>query len=216
MENTKIYSFVGLEHEDVPYYVAKAIEEKGKNVLVIDNSIRHNLFLSLNRLDQEEDYVEAGKMIFLRNKAFSENNFKKFDAVIVFHGYNLDEELLDESDEIIITTSYLQSDVRELMRYLAIEDLQVYSNLSYLFKDKPSGKVSEKYIKNMLGLDDVENEYIISLDESDVAMRVNFQYNGIQPTKGLSSEMRTFVNHFVDDVTDKKKAKKKTVKEDEE
>ena len=207
MENTKIFSFLGLEHEDIPYYIAQALTEKNKNVLVIDNSVRHNLFLSLNRLDEEADSVEAGKAIFLRNKGFSENNFKKFDCVIIYHGMNPDFELLDESDINVLVLDYLISDLREISKFIDYEELEDYDNLRYLFKDRPSGKVSEKYIKNKLRLYDVEEETSISLDESDVAMRTNFQYNGIQPVKGLSSEMRAYVNSFVDIVAGKKKKK---------
>ena len=39
-------------------------------------------------------------------------------------------------------------------------------------------------------------------------MRVNFEYNGIQPVKGLSSETKSYINTFVDEVTGKKKKKK--------
>ena len=206
MENTKIYSFLGLEHEEIPYYIAKDLSDKKKNVLVIDNSIRHNLFLALHRLDEDADSVEAGKMIFLRNKGFSENNFKKFDAVIVYHGMNPDEELLDESDRIIFVMNYMLPDLREIRRYVNIPWFieKDYQSLEYLFKDKPSSKVSEKYIKNFLGLDEVEDETLISLDENDIAMRVNFQYNGIQPVKGLSSETRSFINTFLDEIIGKK------------
>lgn len=209
MENTKIFSFIGLEHEEIPYYIAQELADKRKNVLIIDNSIRHNLFLSLNRLNEDDDSVEAGKMIFLRNKGFSENNFEKFDAVVVYHGMNPDEELIQESNRNIFVMDYFTADLREIKKYVDIPYIREIPNLEYLFKDKPSGKVSEKFIKNWLGLDDVDEEAIISLDENDVAMKVNFQYNGIQPVKGLSSELRGYINEFLDNVINSQKKKKK-------
>lgn len=213
MENTKIFSFMGLEHEEIPYYIAQELSDKGKNVLVIDNSVRHNLFLSLNRLDEDVDSVEAGKIIFLRNKGFSENNFKKFDAVVVFHGMNPDFTLMDESDRNVLVMDYLTSDLRDIKRHTDLDLIAQYENLEYLFKDKASGKVSEKYIKNFMGLDEVEEESSITYDESDFAMKVAFQYNGMQPIKGLSSEMRQYINSFIDDVFDAQKKKKKQEKE---
>ncbi len=216
MENTKIYSFVGLEHEDIPYYIAQDLADKKKNVLVIDNSIRHNLFLSLRRIDEEADSVEAGKIIFLRNKGFSENNFKKFDCVIVYHGMNPDKRLLDESDKVILVMDYMMPDLREVKKYTNLEALQSYEKLEYLFKDKPSSKISEKYIKNFLELKDVEEETSITLDENDIAMRVNFQYNGLQPVKGLSNEMRQYINIFMDEVITGQKKRKKEEKKKKE
>lgn len=212
MDNTKIFSFMGLEHEEIPYYIAQELSNKGKNVLVIDNSIRHNLFLSLNRLDEETDSVEAGKIIFLRNKGFSENNFKKFDAVVVFHGMNPDFKLMDESDRNVLVMNYLSSDLRDIKKNTDLDTISQYENLEYLFKDKASGKVSEKYIKNFMGLNEAEDETSITFDESDFAMKVNFQYNGIQPVKGLSSEMKQYINGFLDDVFEAQRKKKKEEK----
>lgn len=212
MENTKIFSFVGLEHEEIPYYIAQELSDRGRNVLVIDNSIRHNLFLSLNRLDEAADSVEAGKIIFLRNKGFSENNFKKFDAVIIYHGMNLDSALMDESDRNILVMNYLTSDLRDIRNHTNLNKVSKYKNLEYLFKDRASGKVSEKYIKNLMGLDEVEDEAIITFDENDLAMKIAFQYNGIQPIKGLSTELRQYINGFIDDVHLAQKKKKKEEK----
>lgn len=212
MENTKIFSFVGLEHEEIPYYIAQELSDRGRNVLVIDNSIRHNLFLSLNRLDEAADSVEAGKIIFLRNKGFSENNFKKFDAVIIYHGMNPDSALMDESDRNILVMNYLTSDLRDIRNHTNLNKVSKYKNLEYLFKDRASGKVSEKYIKNLMGLDEVEDEAIITFDENDLAMKIAFQYNGIQPIKGLSTELRQYINGFIDDVYLAQKKKKKEEK----
>ena len=216
MENVKIYSFVGAEHEEIPYYIAQALSEKKKNVLVIDNSVKHNLFESLNRLDEEADSVEAGKIIFLRNKRFTENTLEKFDCVVVFHGMNPDLEMMDASDRNVLVLSYLTSELREIMNTMDLDDVVEYENLSYLFKDKPSSKVSETYIKKMLDLPQVEDETVISFDENDLAMKSNFEYNGIQPVKGLSSETRAYINSFVNEVTTGKKKEDNKKKEEDE
>ena len=210
MENIKIYSFVGLEHEEIPYYIAQALADKNKNVLVIDNSMKHTLFLSLDRLDESSDSVEAGKIIFLRNKAFTDDSafLEKFDCVIVYHGMNPDFEMMDLSDRNVLVLNYLTADLRDIKKYVPLEEVSEYENLSHLYKDKPSGKVSEAYIRKYLEIPAVEDETSISFDENDLAMRVNFEYNGIQPVKGLSSETRSYINTFVEEVTGKKKKKK--------
>lgn len=210
MENIKIYSFLGLEHEEIPYYIAQALADKNKNVLVIDNSMKHSLFLSLNRLDESSDSVEAGKIIFLRNKAFTEESafLEKFDCIIVYHGMNPDFEMMDISDKNILVMNYLTADLRDIKKYVSLEDVVEYENLAHLYKDKPSGKVSEAYVRKFLEIPPVEDETTITFDENDLAMRVNFEYNGLQPVKGLSPETRAFVNSFVDEVTGKKKKKK--------
>ena len=140
MENIKIYSFVGLEHEEIPYYIAQALADKNKNVLVIDNSMKHTLFLSLDRLDESSDSVEAGKIIFLRNKAFTDDSafLEKFDCVIVYHGMNPDFEMMDLSDRNVLVLNYLTADLRDIKKYVPLEEVSEYENLSHLYKDKPS------------------------------------------------------------------------------
>lgn len=198
MDNVKIISFIGLEYEDIPYYAAQSISEKNNNVLVIDNSSENNLFLSLKRIDEDSDSVEYGRMVFLRNRKYSENNFKKFDAVIVYHGLNIDEEMLSYSDKVVFVTNYLPSDMRKILKYINTEALNDFESgvTSIVFRDKTSGKIAEKYIRDFYGISEMEDETIISIDENDQAMRVNFQYNGIQPVKGLSNEMRAYIKRY--------------------
>ena len=217
MENTKIFSFIGLEREDIPYYIAEAIAEKNRNVLVIDNSTEHSLFLSLKRLDSKADSVEEGRIIFLRNRLFSENNFEKFDVAIIYHGINVNEELLDESDRIIFMTDYMPMHQRKIKEYVDVEDIyETYMDkFQILFVDKTSGKVSEKAIKRFFEIEDFDEETILSADETDFGLRINFQYNGAQSSNGASSELRAYIKTVVNLVVEDAKRKQREEKEAE-
>ncbi len=217
MENTKIFSFIGLEREDIPYYIAEAIADKNRNVLVIDNSTEHSLFQSLKRIDKNADSVEEGRIIFLRNRLFSENNFEKFDVAIIYHGININEELLDESDRIIFMSDYMPMHQRKINEFVDVEGIyETYMDKFYLlFVDKTGGKVSERAVKKVFGIEDIDEETIISADETDYGLRINFQYNGAQSSSGASSELKAYINSFVKLIVDDEKRKKKEEKDAE-
>ena len=212
---SNIISFVGLEREDIPYYIAQAIAEKNKNVLVIDNSMSHNLFLSFHRIDEDDDSVESGRILYLRNKNYSEKTFEKFDVVIVFMGLNPVQDLIDISEKVVFVTSYMPSDIRIITKYINTESLyeQYKDKMSILFVEKPSNKVSEKFIESFYEFKTFEDEFVLSFDETDFAMRQNFQINGSQQWKGVSSEMKDYIKLYTAMFDTAKKAAKKGVTE---
>ena len=195
MKTTKMLSIVGAERGDFPYFLARTFEEKKFRILVIDNSCSHDLFLSLNHADETSDYVERGRTVFMRNKTVEPDEtgaLEKFDIVIVFHGYNVDYDLIDLSDKLVCLTDYLPTTHRYIKEYIDMAYVNAFDkeNLYLVLLDKPSGKVSEQVIKNNLSLTGIENEAIIYYDEGCYNAYINLCYNGAQSLKGLSAEYR--------------------------
>lgn len=214
MENTKIISIVGLERGDYPYFLTKAFEEKKYRVLTIDNSSRHEVFLSLKRDDEEADYVERGRCVFMRNKCVEEDEteaLEKFDIVIVFHGMNVDDYLLEISDKVIFTTDYLPFTVNEISSYVDMQMIEEVpkENLFVIYRDKVGNKLDEKYILRQYGLTAVENEAAVDYDEGNYNAYVNYCYNGSQQLKGISSEMKAAINLIKTVIVGEEKKKKK-------
>ena len=209
MEKTKVISFIGLEREDIPYYLMKGLTEKGKNVLMVDNTTELKLYNCMPKLDENTESVERDHMILITNRKFSDDCYEKFDVVIVMHGLEPDEEILEHSDMVVFVTSFMYTDLLKLQRHMDAAEVLAKapkkSRISYLYIDKASGKISVNTIRKMLGLAQVPDEYTIPVNENDVAMRHNLQYNGDQGLKGLSSEMRYFVKMMIVEMEKKKK-----------
>lgn len=218
MENTKIVSIVGQEKGDLPYFLTRVLEEKKCRILVIDNSCDHDLFLSLRRADEEADYVEHGRTVYMRNKTVTQEEagaLKKFDVVILYHGLNPDYELLDLSDSLVLQTDYLPVTLQYINDYINMEYVNAFpkEHTFVVFRDKSSVKVSEEYIMKVLGLTQIENEATIYYDEGNYNAYVNFCYNGTQELKGISSEMRAALNMLrIELLGDEKKNRQKKEK----
>lgn len=195
MKSTKMISIVGAERGDYPYFLARMFEEKKFRILVIDNSCSHDLFLALNNADETSDYVERGRTVFMRNKTVTPDEtgaLEKFDIVIVFHGFNVDYDLIDLSDKLVCITDYLPTTLRYIVENIDMEYINEFDkeNLYLVLLDKPSGKVSEQVIRIALSLTDVENEAVIYYDEGNHNAYINLCYNGAQSMKGLSGEYK--------------------------
>lgn len=214
MKSTKMISVVGAERGDFPYFLARMFEEKKFRILVIDNSCSHDLFLALNNADESSDYVERGRTVFMRNKtvALDETGaLEKFDIVIVFHGYNVDYDLIDLSDRLVLLSDYLPTTVRYILENISMHYINEFSkeNFFLVLLDKPSGKVSEQVIRNSLLLSGVENESIIYYDEGNHNAYINLCYNGAQSLKGLSSEYKKSLQEIRSSVLGERKKRKK-------
>lgn len=200
MQDIKIVSILGKEYGDFPYYLSRMIEEKKFRTLVIDNSSSHDLFLSLKRADEDADYVEHGRTVFMRNKTATKEElgaFVKFDVIIIYHGLNEDKQLIDISDFVIVQTDYLPPTIRLVNDYI---DMQYINEtvpkdaLAVVFRDKVNNKISEQYVLRELGLSHVEQEFYIPFDDGTYAAYLNLCHNGIQQIKGVCSEMRSAVS----------------------
>ena len=213
-------SVLGMERGDYPYFLARMFEEKKFRILVIDNSCSHDLFLALGNADSDSDYVERGRTVFMRNKTVTEDEtgaLEKFDIVIVFHGYNVDYNLVDMSDKLVLLTDYLPTTVRNIEDNVYLEYINGFDkeNFYLIYLDKPSGKVSEQLIKRSLSLTEVENEAIIYFDEGNYNAYINLCYNGSQSLKGLSGEYKNSLKEIRGAILGEEKKKRKEKGEEE-
>lgn len=198
METTKMISFVGMERCDLIVYLINILRTKKIRTLVIDNSISKDLFLSLRRADEDVDYVENGRVVFMRNKRVEEDKteaFEKFDVVLVYHGLNINDDMIVMSDHIVMQTDYLPQHIREIRHFIDTDwlDQCPKERLYMVYRDKSSGKIAESQIQKMLGLSGIENEQVIFYDEGNYNNYLNYCYNGSQETKGITGEMKQTV-----------------------
>lgn len=214
METTKIISFIGMERCDVVNYLTNALKTKKIRTLVIDNSFSHDLFLSLNRADEEADYLEQGRIIFMRNKCVTKEDtgaFEKFDVVVLYHGLNVNYEMLSLSDYMVFQMDYLPQNLRQLSTMLDLNEIGSFpaEKTVYLHRDKGSAKVSEAQICKFLNLPVPEQESIIYFDEGNQNAYINFLWNGSQETKGVSNEIKTLITSLQTWLIGSEKKKKK-------
>lgn len=200
MENNMI-SFAGVRHPDIPYYLAKLLAGDGRQILLIDNSELHDLFSSLHMDEEDRTYGETaiGNIHCLKDIAYSKKAFDKFDYVIVYHGFDIDDTIWNESNGrylMVNTDRYLLKIVRDRMIG------EKSRSLSLLILDAYFEKLDEEDIAELLTLntDDIRGVFTLPFDPVDMSTLQSFQFNGMQNVNKLSSAMKMLLHEIYNDL----------------
>ncbi|MBP3784471.1 MAG: hypothetical protein J6I68_14595 [Butyrivibrio sp.] len=211
-KNVKLITFLGMERCDVVYYSAAVFASAGKDVLVVDNSCSHDFFRSIPK-PEREPYAKVGNITCVADRKMSYDFFYEFDIVICYNGRSKGKdatEIMNKSDIIYVQTSYSPYQAEDISKLLS-DDIE--GDYEIIYRDKPSGKVSEKIIIDELGFipEAVKESYIFSYDMQDYSCYINFVRNGHQKLSPLSGDIKAFLmtlyEEFMPEI-DKKEAKR--------
>jgi hypothetical protein len=211
-KNVKLITFLGMERCDVVYYTAVVFASAGKDVLVVDNSCSHDFFRSIPK-PEREPYAKVGNITCVANRKMSYDFFYEFDIVICYNGRSKGSdvtEIMNKSDINYVQTSYSPYQAEDISKLLSDE---IEGDYEIIYRDKPSGKVSEKIIIDELGFipEAVKESYIFSYDMQDYSCYINFVRNGHQKLSPLSGDIKAFLmtlyEEFMPEI-DKKEAKR--------
>lgn len=189
---TQIISVMGLYTCDIVYYITRILNAADKRVLVVDNSVGHELFECIRKPDNEK-MVQTGEIYYIANVAYSENFFAQYDFVIIYHGMHFDREINSQSDYRIIQSDYKPYTTSQIEKQLYEQD----ENLSYhlLFRDKAFSKVNEKMLIAEIGLPekDIVDTYELPYLDQDYMCYLGLLRNGVSNLKSLSTDMKTYL-----------------------
>lgn len=194
--STQIISYVGLERCDLVYYLQKLLAGLNKNVLVIDNSESHDLIITMAKFTGDE-VVQRKRTIFLKDREIS-GPIDMFDYIIVYHGLNPDSSIIAKSDEIICCLTYDKIKLEKIQ--FAVELAEIEKPCHIVWRDKTSGKISEKNEEARLRLI-AKSHYITMLDPADISMYVSLTHNGSQSLKKAKTDIALAVTSLACDIT---------------
>ena len=97
VKNTKVVSFIGTEKCDIAYFIARLTSLTGKEVMVVDNSGRQDLYNAIPRPDAEDEFGYQGRVTFASRLRLEDSFKEAFDVVIYYNGWTFDEEIIRQS-----------------------------------------------------------------------------------------------------------------------
>lgn len=198
-------SVVGMERADFVYFLAKLLEqyfdESGyRSVLLIDNSYTKDLFGIFNQHDADTDVFKRNRVTVVQDVCTSPEYFDKFSYVIMYHGFDVDQEFLSNSDLVIVQTDYIPSTYRQLKGIF--NDCE---NVHIIFRDWQSKKVKESMIESEMGIENarIQMRSIIKANAADNLAYFNLCHNGTQKiTKAnLSDLYMETLRYFTEKIT---------------
>lgn len=194
--STQLISYVGLERCDFVYYLQKLLAGLNKNVLVIDNSESHDLIITIAKFTGDE-VIQRKRTIFLKDREIA-GPIEMFDYIIVYHGLNPDADIIAKSDEIICCLTYDKIMLEKIQ--FAVELAEIDKPCHIIWRDKTSGKISEKNEEARLKLV-AKSHYITMLDPEDISMYVSLTHNGSQSLKKAKTEVAAAVSAVACEIT---------------
>lgn len=199
-----IASFIGMERSDLLFYLAKVLQERNtqegyRTVLLIDNSDSKDLFHIVNHTDDSEYTMR--RITFVQDVAYDEIYFNKFAFVLVYHGMDVDMELINHSDMVVCSTNYNPNDYRTMKGCLTGYN----GEIQMVYRDWISKKIKETSIEEEIGLNpsQIEMRSIIKADLHDYAAYVQLLQNGNQRVgkSELSELMLETVRYLAEKMT---------------
>ena len=212
-ENTKgpvetdamhLVSFVGLERSDIVFYLAKILQERNttegyRTVLLVDNSDSKDLFYIVNKKDEEE--VTMKRITFQCDMAYDPEYFNQFAFIIVYHGLDVDKEILEQSDMVVCSADYNPNNYKILSGILDgyTKDIQM------IYRNWMNKKIKENLIENEIGIpnEQVEMRSIIKASLQDQNAYIQLLHNGNQRVNKseLSELMIETLKYLVEKIT---------------
>lgn len=204
---TTLISYIGVPQCDIVYYFARILNAADKRVLIVDNTLDHDMFHSLRKPD-EKNMVEIGDISVVCNKKYSEYFFNYYDYVLIYHGMNINEELNENSDFRYVISTFNPFIVKKVAAQLK----KANDNLGYyvVLRDKVYDKISEKTILSELALKatQVKETYQLPYSETDYICYMNLLWNGSQQPKHASGDMRDCLRSILSSVMPSQMTKK--------
>lgn len=195
-QETKIITFLGAENGMYAYHTVKLLQaaKHDINVLVIDNSLTHDLF---GMASGDVDIRTIGKAVVLRDREFTESVFKKFDCVIAYLGEIYDEDYIEFASQIYFLCNYTPRMESILTRANLPED----SRSNMIFVDKCSEKIKEEEFFSLVNKgtfeDKEKNVFVVNFDERNIAAYIEWIWGTDKLLKRMSSEYRNVISSVV-------------------
>ena len=181
----KLVTIMNSERCDFVYYLGRILSQLSVNVILIDNSEKHELFRTIQGLlesddKEEKSMIERGNVTYLKDVAYSPEFFASFDYIVVLMGNNHDEEYVNQSDLLFSMPDY---------RPDTLDDIAgLPETAMYIMRDK-AGKINEKSAAEIMNILPTQIVGSIDYDYNDYSAYLALLYNGRQRLKGLSQAM---------------------------
>lgn len=180
----KIISLIGIEREDVAFYLGTLLSAENKPVLFVDNTREQRLFRIAGNDTENVAYIR--NMTFIHNAVCTDNLLNNFKYIIVLHGEEIDKLWWDNSFYHLVLTDFDRFHLEDLAASIERNEIDM-SHIVLMIANRYTTKVNEKIITQTLHLPkDVLEEFFELQPEPDVeSARISLQYNNMAKMSAL-------------------------------
>ena len=201
--------YVGLEQCDIVYHLATVLSLKSEKLIVVDDSLSHDLFKSVCK-DPDAYVYEWRNIIFARDiDLWKSDEIYDADYIIEYAGMNYEQQFKDRAsikEESVndkqvlwlVMPDYTHTGVQAATQIAASRSEN--DEVMYIPRNFCTNKITDKSLAIIMGITPTEIDGHIPFDVTDMAAYVALTHNGHQNIKGISAttlEAITFITSKV-------------------
>lgn len=183
--------YVGIERCDFVYYLSAVLSLKG-SVLVADNSLSGDLFLSVCK-KKDENVAEWRNVTCARNLDVQASDTSAYDYIITYAGFAIDKEDFEADTLALIMPDYTDLSLSRLEECLPA----MIAHPLYVLRDYCTKKVTDKSIAQRLYISPSDIAGHIELSTTDIQAYIALTHNGRHSIKGASETMVEAITYVV-------------------
>lgn len=203
----KRIGFVGYESTDIALYLARLLQNKESNVVVVD----HTRKLSLMRSAGIPEELTGKSGMYRNIEIFSEETACKFrnDAEIIdYFGYNTQHPEISHCDVVVFVTDMVLYNAKFLSDVVVKEGAEKF----LILRDAISLKYKEKVLVKETGQEfPRDSVFVIPYDEGDYRNRCYLSIDKKHKLTGLSEAMKNTLLYLYSNVEEVELKRKEIV-----
>lgn len=185
-----VIAYIGKERCEIPFFMYKIARTLNKKVLVVDNSLRGDLFRSV--IHSEDTVAELDRAAFIRNYKIRKEDTDDFDVVILYNGLSnvaRPYDLIPDFTYVETTMDCLEiEDVRA-----AVEACDFHVKCNLILNDVTTNKLSVETVVKDLRIA-TDTCFMLPLDAAFNSKYVMLTHNGDCRLKGSSEDMLDLIS----------------------
>lgn len=192
-----IISVVGKERCDIAYAIAQIASAMKKTVLIIDNSMTHDLFLVFSHgKEPDSEVIDLGQMTVCCGCEVPEEDMREFGLTVIYSGLNCATH--PPADVHVLATSGEMAEVQALSAYSAYAETAEDSYI-LIQRDRVNRKQTLATIAAKIGIRP-QKSYVLALSADDTGAYQALTLNGNSGLKGISQDMSALVSDIMADI----------------
>lgn len=187
----KVYLLSNFDISDTCVYLAQILKEYGKEVIVIDETVKEYIKYFINGEEESENVFEYQGINYYFSETDTLNN-DEVDIKIICTNRESTLQKINIDDEVFLFVNQDRRELIETKQLLESLALKGHKNISRVSKLVDS-KIDIDYISHFLEVENVNviEDYEVYFDESDIRARVENSFNLKLKFKDISKEYKS-------------------------
>lgn len=195
-----VIGYVGTERCDIVYYMARIAIETGKKTLIVDNSMKGDLYRALTNGTGKRKDTSYGAVV--RDCDVTNVECDAYDSTFIYHGQaKVDKTDLPYDvnvDHLFVAAEGNQIEIQDTKDALDATGF-IGAPCTFILREAVNEKIVPQTMATLIGLADMDC-VVIPLAESDRAKYDALLNGGTQKCNGVSSDMKYLLTDFMRDV----------------